>query len=84
MIADGEACQLSWTRRMKIILGIARGLNYLHTELQPPFTISELNSNAVYLTDDFFPKVNLSKQVIVCFIVQTEKLSEMEGLLDIS
>ncbi|KGN50115.1 probable LRR receptor-like serine/threonine-protein kinase At1g63430 [Cucumis sativus] len=53
----GEACQLSWTRRMKIILGIARGLNYLHTELQPPFTISELNSNAVYLTDDFFPKL---------------------------
>lgn len=84
MIADGEACQLSWTRRMKIILGIARGLNYLHTELQPPFTISELNSNAVYLTDDFFPKVNLSKQVIVCIIVQTEKLSEMEVLLDIS
>lgn len=59
MIADGEACQLSWTRRMKIILGIARGLKYLHTELQPPFTISELNSNAVYLTDDFYPKVNL-------------------------
>ncbi|KAA0042773.1 hypothetical protein IC582_022350 [Cucumis melo] len=53
----GEACQLSWTRRMKIILGIARGLKYLHTELQPPFTISELNSNAVYLTDDFFPKL---------------------------
>lgn len=59
MTADGEACQLSWTRRMKIILGIARGLKYLHTELQPPFTISELNSNSVYLTDDFFPKVNL-------------------------
>ncbi|XP_022155497.1 probable LRR receptor-like serine/threonine-protein kinase At1g63430 [Momordica charantia] len=53
----GEACQLSWTRRMKIILGIARGLKYLHTELQPPFTISLLNSNAVYLTDDFFPKL---------------------------
>lgn len=59
MSADGEACQLSWTRRMKIILGIARGLKYLHTELQPPFTIYLLNSNAVYLTDDFFPKVNL-------------------------
>ncbi|KAK4771408.1 hypothetical protein SAY87_031940 [Trapa incisa] len=53
----GEGCQLSWTRRMKIVLGIACGLKYLHTELDPPFTISELNSSAVYLTEDFFPKL---------------------------
>ncbi|KAL2544055.1 putative LRR receptor-like serine/threonine-protein kinase [Forsythia ovata] len=53
----GEGCQLSWTRRMKIILGIAKGLKYLHAELDPPFTISELNSSAVYLTDDFSPKL---------------------------
>ncbi|KAJ1406027.1 Tyrosine-protein kinase, catalytic domain [Sesbania bispinosa] len=52
-----EGCQLSWTRRMKIIIGIARGLKYLHTEVEPPFTISELNSNAVYLTEDFSPKL---------------------------
>ncbi|OVA14072.1 Protein kinase domain [Macleaya cordata] len=53
----GEGCQLSWRRRMKIIIGIARGLRYLHTELELPFTISELNSSAVYLTDDFSPKL---------------------------
>ncbi|KAE8698133.1 putative LRR receptor-like serine/threonine-protein kinase [Hibiscus syriacus] len=53
----GEGSQLSWTRRMRIILGIARGLMYLHTELDPPFTISELNSSAVYLTEDFSPKL---------------------------
>ncbi|XVE64864.1 hypothetical protein DITRI_Ditri07aG0135900 [Diplodiscus trichospermus] len=53
----GEESQLSWTRRMRIILGIARGLKYLHTELEPPFTISELNSSAVYLTEDFSPKL---------------------------
>lgn len=53
----GEGCQLSWLRRMKIIIGIARGLTYLHTEIEPPFTISELNSNAVYLTEDFSPKL---------------------------
>ncbi|KAF8413155.1 hypothetical protein HHK36_001130 [Tetracentron sinense] len=53
----GEGCQLSWTRRMKIVIGIARGLRYLHTELDPPFTISELNSSAVYLTEDFSPKL---------------------------
>ncbi|KAJ9706540.1 hypothetical protein PVL29_001825 [Vitis rotundifolia] len=53
----GEGCQLSWTRRMKIIIGIGRGLKYLHTELDPPFTISELNSSAVYITEDFSPKL---------------------------
>ncbi|CAO2827225.1 unnamed protein product [Amaranthus hypochondriacus] len=57
MFEDGEGCLLSWTRRMKIIIGIARGLRYLHTELNPPFTISELNSSAVYLTEDFSPKL---------------------------
>ncbi|RDX82262.1 putative LRR receptor-like serine/threonine-protein kinase [Mucuna pruriens] len=56
-LAHGEGCQLSWTRRMKVIIGIARGLKYLHTEIEPPFTISELNSNAVYLTEDFSPKL---------------------------
>ena len=54
---DEEGCQLSWKRRMKIVVGIARGLKYLHTDLDPPFTISELNSSAVYLTEDFSPKV---------------------------
>ncbi|WMV57305.1 hypothetical protein MTR67_050690 [Solanum verrucosum] len=53
----GEGCQLSWTRRMTIVIGIAKGLKYLHSELDPPFTISELNSNAVYLTEDFSPKL---------------------------
>ncbi|KAI3822194.1 hypothetical protein L1987_09779 [Smallanthus sonchifolius] len=52
-----EGCHLSWTRRMKIIIGIAKGLRYLHTEIEPSFTISELNSSAVYLTEDFSPKL---------------------------
>lgn len=54
---DGDGCQLSWLRRTKIAIGIARGLRYLHTELQPPFTIAELTSSTVYLTEDFSPKV---------------------------
>ncbi|XP_073055658.1 probable LRR receptor-like serine/threonine-protein kinase At1g63430 isoform X1 [Primulina eburnea] len=55
--ADGEGCQFSWTRRMKIIIGIARGLKYLHAELNPPFTLSEINSGSIYLTDEFSPKL---------------------------
>ena len=57
MTADEEGCQFSWTQRMKIVIGIARGLKYLHTEIEPPFTISELNSSAIYLTEEFSPKV---------------------------
>ncbi|XP_031483116.1 probable LRR receptor-like serine/threonine-protein kinase At1g63430 [Nymphaea colorata] len=53
----GEGCQLSWTRRMKIIVGVACGLRYMHYELQPAFTLLELNSSAVYLTEDFSPKL---------------------------
>ncbi|KAK8944825.1 putative LRR receptor-like serine/threonine-protein kinase [Platanthera zijinensis] len=53
----GEVCHLSWYRRMKISLGIACSLRYLHTELHPPFAISELNSGAVHLTENFTPKL---------------------------
>ncbi|XP_073120929.1 probable LRR receptor-like serine/threonine-protein kinase At1g63430 isoform X2 [Henckelia pumila] len=52
-----EGCQFSWVRRMKIIIGIAKGLKYLHTDVDPPFTISELNSTSIYLTEDFSPKL---------------------------
>ncbi|KAF8103307.1 hypothetical protein N665_0188s0246 [Sinapis alba] len=53
----GEGSLVSWAKRMKIVIGVARGLKYLHTELDPPFTVSELSSNAVYLTEDFTPKL---------------------------
>ncbi|KAK7275075.1 hypothetical protein RIF29_16182 [Crotalaria pallida] len=44
-----EGCQFSWTRRMKIVIGIARGLKYLHTEIEPPFTISELHQSQLLM-----------------------------------
>ena len=61
---DGDGAQLSWLRRMKIAIGIAQGLRYLHTELQPPFAISELNSNSVYVTEDFMPKVYSAHKLV--------------------
>ncbi|KAJ0258057.1 hypothetical protein HA466_0069180 [Hirschfeldia incana] len=54
LFLNGEAALVSWARRMKIFIGIARGLKYLHMELDPPFTISELSSNVIYLTEDFY------------------------------
>ncbi|KAF7078876.1 hypothetical protein CFC21_083228 [Triticum aestivum] len=54
----GEAAQFSWLRRMKIAIGIAKSLRYLHTESRPPFAISELKANSVYVTEDFTPKAD--------------------------
>lgn len=54
---DGEGCQLSWPRRVKIALSIARVLRHLHTELQPPFAVAALTSSSVYLTEEFSPKI---------------------------
>ncbi|KAF3335670.1 putative LRR receptor-like serine/threonine-protein kinase [Carex littledalei] len=52
-----DGSHLSWIRRMKVAIGIAKGLRYLHTELQPPYALANLNSNAVYVTEDFAPKL---------------------------
>lgn len=48
---------------MKISIGIARGLRYMHNEVQPPFSLSELHSSAVYLTEDFTPNVSIHKSI---------------------
>jgi len=64
---------------MKIVTGVARGLKYLHTELEPPFTISELNSSSVYLTEEFSPKVLTdaflysSKEMLKTYTLDTKK-----------
>ncbi|CAN1269835.1 Putative kinase-like protein TMKL1 [Linum perenne] len=43
---------LNWVKRHKIALGIARGLAYLHTGLEPPITHGNIRSKNV-LVDDF-------------------------------
>ncbi|CAN0897846.1 Putative kinase-like protein TMKL1, partial [Linum grandiflorum] len=43
---------LNWAKRHKIALGIARGLAYLHTGLEPPITHGNIRSKNV-LVDDF-------------------------------
>ncbi|CAA0808770.1 Pollen receptor-like kinase 1 [Striga hermonthica] len=49
---------LTWASRLKIIKGVAKGLNYLHTEL-PALNIphGHLKSSNVLIDDDFNPKL---------------------------
>ncbi|KAH9325609.1 hypothetical protein KI387_005787 [Taxus chinensis] len=53
----GDGWQLGWSARMKIIVGVAHGLQYMHHELVPPVSFVDLDSNAIYLTEDFSPKL---------------------------
>ncbi|GLT80107.1 hypothetical protein SLA2020_515640 [Shorea laevis] len=52
-----EMEHLDWNARMRIVMGIAYCLQYMHHDLNPPVAHSHLTSNAVYLTDDYAAKV---------------------------
>ncbi|XAR59255.1 Non-specific serine/threonine protein kinase [Bertholletia excelsa] len=47
---------LDWTVRMRIIMGTAFCLQYMH-DLNPPVAHSNLNSNLIFLTDDYAAKI---------------------------
>ncbi|KAG9159446.1 hypothetical protein Leryth_010997 [Lithospermum erythrorhizon] len=51
-----EAEHLDWSSRMRIIMGTAYCLQYMH-ELKPPLPHSHLISRAIYLTEDYAAKV---------------------------
>lgn len=51
-----ELEHLDWRSRMRIIMGTAYCLEYMH-ELNPPVPHANLNSTMIRLTDDYAPKV---------------------------
>ncbi|XP_052183464.1 protein MALE DISCOVERER 2-like [Diospyros lotus] len=51
-----EVEHLDWNARVRIIMGTAYCLQYMH-ELNPPVAHSNLNSNAIFLTDDYAAKI---------------------------
>ncbi|KAI5067082.1 hypothetical protein GOP47_0018210 [Adiantum capillus-veneris] len=56
---------LDWMQRVKIAVGAARGLEYLHEKMQPPIIHRDIRSSNVLLFDDFTAKIadfNLSNQ----------------------
>ncbi|CAN4084800.1 unnamed protein product [Withania somnifera] len=55
---DKEISPLDWNARMKIALGAARGLAYLHEDSSPRVIHRDFKSSNILLEDDFTPKVS--------------------------
>lgn len=49
---------LSWDTRIKIAVGAARGLEYLHCKANPPVIYRDLKSANILLDDHFNPKLS--------------------------
>ncbi|PKU63945.1 Receptor-like serine/threonine-protein kinase ALE2 [Dendrobium catenatum] len=56
--ADRDKQILSWDARMKIALGAARGLAYLHEDSNPRVIHRDFKASNVLLEEDFTPKVS--------------------------
>lgn len=52
-----EVEHLDWNSRVRIIMGAAYCLQYMHHDLNPPVTHANLRSTAIYLTDDYAAKL---------------------------
>ena len=48
---------LNWRQRFNIIVGMARGLEYLHQEFHVCIIHRDIKSSNVLLDDDFQPKI---------------------------
>ncbi|KAG6588041.1 Receptor-like serine/threonine-protein kinase ALE2 [Cucurbita argyrosperma subsp. argyrosperma] len=55
---DKETGLLDWGARMKIALGAARGLSYLHEDSSPRVIHRDFKSSNILLEHDFTPKVS--------------------------
>ncbi|XP_047341092.1 receptor-like serine/threonine-protein kinase ALE2 isoform X2 [Impatiens glandulifera] len=55
---DKENSPLNWAGRMKIALGAARGLAYLHEDSSPRVIHRDFKSSNILLEHDFTPKVS--------------------------
>jgi serine/threonine-protein kinase PBS1 len=53
-----QASSLSWETRMRVALGAARGLEYLHETANPPVIYRDLKSSNVLLDDALRPKLS--------------------------
>ncbi|XP_020109900.1 G-type lectin S-receptor-like serine/threonine-protein kinase LECRK2 [Ananas comosus] len=50
--------RLEWNKRAQIIMGIARGLSYLHEDCTTQIIHCDIKSQNILLNDDFIPKIS--------------------------
>ncbi|KAK2988233.1 hypothetical protein RJ640_020715 [Escallonia rubra] len=55
---DPDKEPLDWSTRLKIAVGAARGLEYLHCRANPPVIYRDLKSSNILLDNDFNPKLS--------------------------
>lgn len=55
---DKDSAPLNWAHRMKIALGAARGLAYLHEDSSPRVIHRDFKASNILLEDDYTPKVS--------------------------
>ncbi|MQL90909.1 hypothetical protein Taro_023504 [Colocasia esculenta] len=55
--SDNEMSKLDWNIRSAICLGTARGLMFLHEELEPPIVHRDIKASNILLDKDFVPKI---------------------------
>jgi hypothetical protein len=52
---------------MRVIMGVAYCLQYMHHELSPPVAIHDVRSDSVFISDDYAAKVQLQLAVLLIF-----------------
>ncbi|PWA71617.1 protein kinase-like domain-containing protein [Artemisia annua] len=50
--------KFTWEIRRKICIGVAKGLAYLHEEIQPHIILRDIKASNILLDEDFTPKIS--------------------------
>lgn len=50
--------KFTWEIRRKICIGVAKGLAYLHEEVQPHIIHRDIKASNILLDEDFTPKIS--------------------------
>lgn len=55
---DPEDSHMNWKTRMKIGVGAAKGMEYLHNTANPPVIYRDMKSSNILLDEDYNPKLS--------------------------